>query len=250
MALFFWKACHRCVRLQTAILLWSFLKMKLLAIETATETVSVAVGIDGEIRENYLHAPRRHAELLLPWVKELMADAGIGFAALDAIAFSRGPGSFTSLRIGIGIVQGLAWASDRPVVPVSSLAAAAQTVAGAGVKSVIVALDARMNEVFTGTFEADAGGIMRLVGEEEVLEPADVELPSSPGAHAVGIGFARYPVLMEAASGLAGVDTDVWPRASSVIQLAQDWLGANQALPAERAQPVYLRNEVAKKPRA
>ena len=100
--------------------------MNLLAIETATETVSVALSLNGEIRERYEHAPRKHAELLLPWVESLLAEGGIGFSELDTIAFSRGPGSFTSLRIGIGIVQGLAWASDCPVVPVSSLAATAQ----------------------------------------------------------------------------------------------------------------------------
>ena len=94
--------------------------MKLLAIETATETVSVALELNGEVHERYLHAPRQHAELLLPWVEELLAEAGVGFSVLDAIAFSRGPGSFTSLRIGIGVVQGLAWASDCPVIPVSS----------------------------------------------------------------------------------------------------------------------------------
>ena len=83
--------------------------MNLLAIETSTETCSVALAINGEVLEYYQHAPRQHAELLLPWVEQLFAEAGIGFGSLDAIAFSRGPGSFTSLRIGIGVVQGLAW---------------------------------------------------------------------------------------------------------------------------------------------
>ena len=85
--------------------------MNLLAIESSTETCSVALTVNGEVLEYYQHAPRQHAELLLPWVEQLMAEAGIGFGSLDAIAFSRGPGSFTSLRIGIGVVQGLAWAS-------------------------------------------------------------------------------------------------------------------------------------------
>lgn len=224
--------------------------MNLLAIETATETVSVALDINGDIRETYEHAPRKHAELLLPWVSELLADAGIGFSSLDAIAFSRGPGSFTSLRIGIGIVQGLAWASDCPVVPVSSLAATAQTAVGLGVESAVAALDARMNEVFTGTFAINSSGIMVPVEAEKVCAPEEVGFPDSGETHAVGVGFARYPALMEAAAGLVGVHTDIWPKASSVIALAKDWLKDNAALSAELAQPVYLRNDVAKKPKS
>ena len=222
--------------------------MNLLAIETATETVSVALDINGDVRENYEHAPRKHAELLLPWVSELLADAGIGFSALDAIAFSRGPGSFTSLRIGIGIVQGLAWASDCPVVPVSSLAATAQSSVELGVKSAVVALDARMNEVFTGSFTVNGNGIMEPVAEERVCAPQEVCLTADAGAHAVGIGYARYPDLMQAAGGLKAVHADVWPRASSVLVLAKDWLKkGNEPVSAERAQPVYLRNNIAEK---
>lgn len=223
--------------------------MNLLAIETATETVSVALDINGDVREKYEHAPRKHAELLLPWVSELLAEAGIGFSSLDAIAFSRGPGSFTSLRIGIGIVQGLAWASDCPVVPVSSLAATAQTAVGLGVESAVVALDARMNEVFTGTFALNSSAIMSPLEEEKVCAPEDVCFPGGAQTHAVGIGFERYPGLMKAASGLPAVHTDIWPKASSVLALARVWLKDNQPLSAELAQPVYLRNNIAQKPK-
>lgn len=221
--------------------------MNLLAIETATETVSVALAINGEVLERYLHAPRKHAELLLPWVDELLAQAGIGFSALDAIAFSRGPGSFTSLRIGIGVVQGLAWASDCPVVPVSSLAATAQTAAKEGINTALVALDARMKEVFTGTFEVNSDGIMVPVDVEKVCDPQDVQILSDFETFGVGIGFERYDALGELSGQLAGIRSDIWPRASSVLQLAQDWLLRHEALPAEQAQPVYLRDNVAKK---
>ena len=221
--------------------------MNLLAIETATETVSVALDINGEVIERYEHAPRKHAELLLPWVESVLAEAGIGFSALAAITFSRGPGSFTSLRIGIGIVQGLAWASDCPVIPVSSLAATAQSAVGEGVGSALVALDARMNEVFTGFFEADSSGIMLPVGEERVCAPEDVRLPVDTETYGVGIGFSRYPELKGLAGNLKGVLVDTWPRASCVLQLAQAWLTTNDALPVEMAQPVYLRDNVAKK---
>jgi len=221
--------------------------MHLLAIETATETVSVALSIDGEVVERYEHAPRQHAELLLPWIEQLLAEAEIGFNALDAIAFSRGPGSFTSLRIGIGVVQGLAWASDLPVIPVSSLAATAQTAFEDGVSSALVALDARMNEVFTGMFTANSNGIMMPTGEERVCAPQDVQAPRNADTYGVGIGFERYEALGGLSAQLAGVYADIWPKASSLVTLAQNWLLSNAALPAEQAQPVYLRDNVAKK---
>lgn len=221
--------------------------MHLLAIETATETVSVALCINGETVERYEHAPRQHAELLLPWIKQLLAEAEIGFGALDAIAFSRGPGSFTSLRIGIGVVQGLAWASDLPVIPVSSLAATAQSALTEGISSALIALDARMNEVFTGTFEANSDNIMMPVSAERVCAPTDVQAPQNDDFYGVGIGFERYVELEQLSQQLLGVRTDIWPKASSVISLAQHWLLSNTALPAEQAQPVYLRDNIAKK---
>ena len=221
--------------------------MNLLAIETATETVSVALDLNGEVLERYQHAPRQHAELLLPWVEQILAEADISFASLDAIAFSRGPGSFTSLRIGIGVVQGLAWASDLPVVPVSSLAATAQTAFNEGINSALVALDARMNEVFTGTFEANSNGIMIPVCEEKVCGPEHVIVPAGSETYGIGIGFDRYEALDSLSGQLAGIRSDVWPKASSVLKLAQDWLLSHEALPAEQAQPVYLRDNVAKK---
>jgi tRNA threonylcarbamoyladenosine biosynthesis protein TsaB len=221
--------------------------MNLLAIETSTETCSVALAVNGDVLEHYRHAPREHAELLLPWVDRILAEAGMVFSAIDAIAFSRGPGSFTSLRIGIGVVQGLAWAADRPVIPVSSLAATAQTAAGEGINSALVALDARMNEVFTGTFQANSTGIMIPVTAERVCAPEKVSKPVNSETFGIGNGFDRYQALGELADELRGIRIDIWPKASSMLQLAKHWLESNEPLPAERAQPVYLRDNVAKK---
>ena len=221
--------------------------MNLLAIETATETCSVALAINGEVLEYYQHAPRKHAELLLPWVDKILAEAGVAFSSLDAIAFSRGPGSFTSLRIGIGVVQGLAWAANKPVIPVSSLAATAQTAANEGVGSALVALDARMNEVFTGTFEVNDTGVMLPVTAEKVCGPGSVSVPENPETFGIGVGFDRYPELSEVSNQLMGTRADTWPKASSMLQLAREWLKSNEPLSAEQAQPVYLRDNVAKK---
>ena len=221
--------------------------MNLLAIETSTETCSVALTVNGEVLEYYRHAPRQHAELLLPWVEKILAEAGIGLRSLDAIAFSRGPGSFTSLRIGIGVVQGLAWASDRPVIPVSSLATTAQTSVDAGVGSALVALDARMNEVFTATFKVNENGIMIPVSAEKVCPPDDVQVPVHSEVYGIGNGFIRYSPLVALSDSLIGIRSDIWPRASSVLQLAQERSKTNKPLTAEQAQPVYLRDNVAKK---
>jgi len=224
---------------------------KLLAIETSSEACSVALSLDGEIREVHEHAPMRHAELLLPAISDLLAQAGIPLAALDAIAFGRGPGSFTSLRIGIGVVQGLAWAADVPVVPCSSLAAVAQEAAdryGGSGGGVCVAVDARMQEVFTAEFDCAAAGLVRMTGAERVCSPDAVPRPAKPSFIAAGNGFDRFEALGDLASAAVACYADVWPRASNIARLAVAWLADNDPLPPVRAQPVYVRNDVATKP--
>ena len=222
--------------------------MKILAIETATESCSVALSIDGEVRERSALAPRGHAELLLPWVSELLAEGEISLQQLDALAFSRGPGSFTSLRIGIGVTQGLAWGAEIPVVPVSSLQTTAQVAAGEGVNAAIVALDARMNEVYCGAFRTDAQMIMRPVIEEMVCAPEKVTELEFDGWSGIGNGFARYEQLGEFAGSLESVHAEIWPTATAMIPLAKDWMKSNEPLTADQAQPVYLRDNVAAKP--
>ena len=164
--------------------------MKLLAIETASEACSVALSVHGETREKFSLAPRGHAELILPWVNGLLAGAGVKIQNLDAIAFSRGPGSFTSLRIGISVAQGLAWGAGLPVVPISSLQATAQAAVREGVVAAIVAMDARMQEVYCGAFNVNNEGIMLPTSAETVCDPAAVTRPPIEGFAAVGNGWA------------------------------------------------------------
>ena len=133
--------------------------MKLLAFETATEACSVALWIDGCVRERFELAPRRHAELALPWADALLREAGIAKSQLDAIAVGRGPGAFTGVRLAIAIAQGIALALERPVVGVSTLAALAMQADG---DRVLAAIDARMGEVYLGAFERDADGMSAL----------------------------------------------------------------------------------------
>ncbi len=219
--------------------------MKLLAVESAFEACSAALWLDGECLERFAPGPRGHAEHLLPFVQELLDESGLVLGALDGIVFSRGPGSFTSLRIGIGVVQGLAWGAGLPVVPVSSLRCVAQAAAGEGVERAWVAMDARMDEVFSGCFTV-TDGLMEAAGAEQVCAPA-AAIPAEPASwSAVGNGFERFPALS------AVPVRDRWPalvaRAADLARLGAAEFERGLALPAEQAQPVYLRNQVADKP--
>ena len=132
-------------------------RMRLLAIETSTEACSVAVMVRGDVLERFELAPRRHAGLVLPWAEALLAEAGLRRSALDAIAVGRGPGAFTGVRLGISIAQGIALGLDLPLLPVSTLAVLAQGgLRGAEGRPVVAAIDARMGEVYCGTFAAGA----------------------------------------------------------------------------------------------
>lgn len=224
---------------------------RILAIETSAETCSVALNAGDEVLERFEHAPMKHAELILPSISGVLAEAGIAVQDLDAIAFGRGPGSFTSLRIGIGVVQGLAWGADRPVVPVSSLAAVAQVAAGErqdlpSESQIVVAMDARMQEVFHAAFRLGADGLVVADGEERVGPPKDLS-PTGQWV-AAGNGFERYDALAQTARKALVCRADAWPRASAVLALARRWLEHNEPLPAALAQPVYIRNDIAEKP--
>lgn len=224
---------------------------RILALETSGEACSVALGNGDDVIERYEHAPMQHAELLLPAVSAVLAEAGLVIGDVDAIAFGRGPGSFTSLRIGIGVVQGLAWGADRPVVPVSSLAAVAQGVVDVRTVSaserILVAMDARMGEVFHAVFRLDDDGRVVPDGEEGVSAPQSLSPPG--GWLAAGNGFERYEALGRLAESASACLPGIWPRAAAVLELAAAWLETNEPLPAALAQPVYIRNDVAEKPK-
>lgn len=225
---------------------------KILAIESSGEACSVALSLDGEIREKFEHAPMRHAELLIPMSRSILAESGLALEDIDAIAFGRGPGSFTSLRIGIGVVQGLAWGARLPVVPVSSLAALAQVAADQclteNISSICVAADARMQEVYTGTFRITESGLVNATSDERVCPPAEVRMDPADIICAAGNGFDRYQELQALGAEMASCLPDCWPRASAVCRLASSWLTRHAPLPAAQAQPVYIRDKVADKP--
>jgi tRNA threonylcarbamoyladenosine biosynthesis protein TsaB len=224
--------------------------VKLLAIETSSEACSAALSYDGSIREQFELAPRGHAELILPMVRSLLAEAELALGAVDAIAFGRGPGSFTSLRIGIGVVQGLAWGAGLPVVPISSLAATAQAAheQEQGIPRICVAMDARMQEVYCADFKVGANGLVDLDSKEQACSPAAVRVDEPWLVCGAGNGFERYPELGQLGTSLALCLPDCWPLAGAVCRLAAEWLKHHHPVPAAQAQPVYIRDKVADKP--
>ena len=218
--------------------------MILLAFETSTEACSVALWIDGDIRERFGVAPRRHAELALPWAEGLLVDAGVTRARLDGIAVGRGPGAFTGVRLGVALAQGIALALDVPVVPVSTLAALAAQVAG---PRILAAIDARMGEVYLGAFERDGDGSLRPLQDEAVGRPDMIALPAGDAWQAVGTGFAALDdSLRRRLDGrLATVDAGALPHAADVVRLAAPVFARGGGVPAERVEPAYLRDNVA-----
>jgi tRNA threonylcarbamoyladenosine biosynthesis protein TsaB len=219
--------------------------MRMLAIDTATEACSVALSVDGAVRERFEIAPRRHAALVLPMAEALLAEAGLARRQIDAIAVGRGPGAFTGIRLAIAVAQGLAVALDRPLVAVSSLAALAMNARDPALP-VLALIDARMGEVYAGEFRIGADGLAQAVGDEAVCAPGAVAAPA--GAFAVvGSGAAAYRAVLESrfATRAAAWMPDALPHAADVARLALHALASGGRLDPLDAQPVYLRDKVA-----
>ncbi len=218
--------------------------MILLALETATEACSAALAVDGDIRERFEVAPRGHSLLILPMIDELMAEAEISIEQVDAIAFGRGPGAFTGLRIAVGVTQGIAFGADLPVVPVSTLAALAQ---GSESNNVLAAIDARMDEVYWGAYQRNGAGLMVLFGEEAVIPPGQIPLPEGEDWVGAGTGWGSYSTILAERCGgkLSAWNGESLPHAADVARLGIAGFNAGEATSAELAMPVYLRDQVA-----
>mgnify|MGYP006202151921 CR=1 FL=1 len=217
--------------------------MKLLAIETSTEACSVAVWVDGTVHARHELAPRRHTQLVLPWAEQLLAEAGIARTQLDAIAVGRGPGAFTGVRLAIALVQGLALALDRPVLPVSTLAVLAMQGQG---ENMLAAIDARMGEIYVGEFVRDGDGLVSAAGPEVLCAPSEAPLPGGP-RFGVGSGFAAGDGALVTRLGdrLSGFDAGALPQASDLARLAVRAWQRGEAIAADLLEPAYLRDKVA-----
>jgi tRNA threonylcarbamoyladenosine biosynthesis protein TsaB len=215
--------------------------MKLLAIDTATERCSVALLVDERVIERAMETARGHADVVLPMVDEVLAESGLKLQQLDGLAYGRGPGAFTGVRIAVGVAQGLAYGAKLATVGISNLAAVAQQFAVPGAR-ILVCMDARMNEVYWCRFEGTADGLVRPTATERVDRPEAVE--AGDATIFVGTGFGAYPQLAVGRPGSA-VHSTVLPHAREIARLAAVELRAGRGEPPERAQPVYLRDQVA-----
>lgn len=219
--------------------------MKILAFDTATEYCSTALWLDGEVREINIHARQTHSQLLLPHCKQLLAEADIGLAQLDGIAWGCGPGSFTGLRIGCSVAQGLAFGVDLPVVSIVSLLAL--TTGGDG-ERVISCTDARMGEVYHAAYQRE-GVQWRCVSVPQVCAPTKIPLIENATWMGCGNAFAVYGEMLAHRLGhtLVGVDAARYPTGRSVAEFARIELSAGRGILADDVAPLYVRDRVARK---
>jgi tRNA threonylcarbamoyladenosine biosynthesis protein TsaB len=226
-------------------------RSRVLAIDTSTEACSAALlWSDGEVRQRFIVTERGHADLILPMIDELLAEAGCKLRNLDGLAFGRGPGGFTGLRIAAGVIQGLAYGAGLRVAPVSSLAAVAFLTSSASPPSagILVCNDARMNELYWGCYRFDPGDpCVPVVLAPEAVGPEDRVQPVPTVLHFAGNGIPRYPALrarLEAA-GLS-CHEGVYPRADAIARLGERVLQRGEGVDAADALPVYIRDDVAR----
>jgi tRNA threonylcarbamoyladenosine biosynthesis protein TsaB len=224
--------------------------MRILALDTSTEYLSLALSLDGQIYVRDLHAGQTHSQRILPLVRELLTEARVEMADLDGIAFGAGPGSFTGLRIGCGVAQGLAFGANLPVVGVSTLRALAQSEAikQGGAQKVIACLDARMGEVYHAAYEKD-GEAWQEVCAPGLYKPEAVPKLTGSGWTGAGSGWAAYADVLGACyhGQIATTLPNEYPHAQAIAELALPVFAAGQGKPAAEAAPIYIRNKVALK---
>lgn len=219
--------------------------MKLLALDTSTEYLTLALSLDGEIRTRELHAGQTHSQRILPLLRELLDETGMALTQLDGIAFGAGPGSFTGLRIGCGVAQGLAFGANLPVVGVCTLQALAEA---SGSDKVIACLDARMGEVYHAVYVRQAG-VWQEVLAPGLYKPEAVPAVEGEGWIGVGSGWKAYAEILGDihAGHLTKTFPNAYPHAAAIAQLAVPAFAAGQGKPAAEAAPIYVRNKVALK---
>lgn len=219
--------------------------MKILALDTSTENCSAALWLDGELISRQIVAGQRHSELILPMLQELLGMAGVTLRMLSGIAFGAGPGSFTGLRIGCGVAQGLAFGADLPVAAISTLQALAAATPG---ERAVVCLDARMGEVYHAAYE-NCEGVWAIRCAPTLCRPQEV--PALPGQdwQAAGSGFAAYGEVLLAryAGQLVAVNAAAFPQAREMALLAVPVFGQGLGVSAAEAAPFYVRDKVALK---
>jgi tRNA threonylcarbamoyladenosine biosynthesis protein TsaB len=217
--------------------------MNILALDTSTEYLSLALSLDGEIFTRDLHAGQTHSQQVLPLLGELLTEAKVTINELDGIAFGAGPGSFTGLRIGCGVAQGLAFGANLPVVGVSTLLALAQA---NGSEKVMACLDARMGEIYHAAYVRNGGGWdeVSVVG---LSKPDAMPSLIGDGWVGVGSGWQTYAEQLKACYGsqIGQTFPDAYPQAAAIAEIAEPLFEAGLGRAAAEAAPIYIRNKVA-----
>lgn len=220
--------------------------MKLLAIETSSTACSIALLINDEVKALHEIAPMQQAQSVLPMIDKILQAADIKLNQLDALAFGCGPGSFTGVRIATSVSQGIGYATNIPLIPISSLAGLAQAAhQDLDWNQLLVGVDARIQEVYWGAYQVNKNGLVELIGNELVCPPEEVIIPQGFDWSGVGNAWEAYPGQIPYQP--IQLDTSRLPMATGILTLAktryenQDWVKPEQAL------PTYLRDEVAKK---
>ena len=229
--------------------------MKLLALDTSSQACSVALQLGDTVLERHEELPREHTRLLLPMIRSVLQEAGLQPADLDAIVLGNGPGSFIGMRIAASVAQGLAYAAGLKIVPVSSMIAIAASVMGdLECGAVVVAQDARMNEVYLGIYTRGDADLPKPVVPERLHDTGPIaELDALPGDDVVaaGLGWERYPELLAAnRDAIARVEGILFPRAADLLATGAAAFVAGEVTEPQRVMPAYLRHKVAEKPRA
>lgn len=222
--------------------------LKLLAIETSAEGCSAALYLDGTIHERFEVQPRGHSDLILQQMDDLLRESDVTLKDLDAIAYGRGPGSFTGVRIAAAVTQGTAYGADLPVVPVSTLAALAQQAfRTTGQRRLLTAFDARMKELYWAAYEIDQHDLPVTVIDEQVIAPESVPLPSGSDWLGVGSGWRAYADQLSpiTSKNVNDIDSTLLCRAYDIALLGAAEFQRGKSVPAEQALPIYLRDQVA-----
>ncbi|VVC75867.1 tRNA threonylcarbamoyladenosine biosynthesis protein TsaB [Aquicella siphonis] len=218
--------------------------MKILALETSFNACSIALQNDRQVISSHHIAPMQQARMILPLIQEILSAGALTINDLDAVAYGCGPGSFTGVRIANSVAQGLGFAGQKPVIPVSSLAALAQTALLAQqCTKVLVAVDARMEQLYWARYQVGEQGLMILDGKEQLCAPMDISRPDTNDWVGAGDGWDKHEKVICTRLGWApqAVYAALAPTAEAVLQLAAVSLEQGRWIKASEALPVYLR---------
>ncbi|MEQ1488029.1 MAG: tRNA (adenosine(37)-N6)-threonylcarbamoyltransferase complex dimerization subunit type 1 TsaB [Methylotenera sp.] len=219
--------------------------MNLLALDTSTEYLSLAIQKDGEIFTFDLNAGQTHSQIILPQIQALLEVANMQLSNLQGLAFGAGPGSFTGVRVAAGVAQGLGFGANLPVVGICTLLALAEA---SGADKVIACLDARMGEVYHAAYEK-IGGEWQANIEPGLYKPEVAPVIQGTGWVGAGSGWQTYGEQLGAvyAENIQATQPQLLPTASAILKLAQPIFANGNAKPASEAMPIYIRNRVALK---